>query len=97
MREIYTICAILLLIGIIDLPIRYYTFLRIVVTIVAVTIILKESQNKNNFWMLLFIAIAIVFNPLIPVYLYNKAIWIPIDIVTVASFLTYGFINKKNT
>ena len=68
--------AILLFLGIFSLPYDYYKLLRVIVFISALYLI---SQNKNE-WVYIFLGIAILFNPLLPIYL-SKGIWIPIDIV----------------
>ena len=87
--------AILLFIGIANLPIGYYTFLRIIVTISAVAILSAEIKNGLNFWVIIFGLISIVFNPILPVYLDNKSIWIPIDFVTAIFFLIKIFTLKQ--
>ena len=69
-----------------DLPIGYYTFVRIIITIGAVCIIVNEPVKDLNFWRVAFGLIAIVFNPIIPVYLHDKAIWMPIDIIAAILF-----------
>lgn len=86
MKYLLCICAGLLLLAIANLPIGYYTFLRIIVTIGAIVVIIGEFEKGLSIWIILFGIIAILFNPIIPVYLYNKAIWIPIDIATAIIF-----------
>jgi hypothetical protein len=96
-KTLLLICTGLLFIALADLPIGYYTFLRIVVTIGAVSVIVTEFENGINFWIIVFGIIAIVFNPLIPVYLNNKDIWMPIDILAAILFLIKSFTNKIKT
>jgi hypothetical protein len=93
-KTLLLICTGLLFIALADLPIGYYIFLRIVVTIGAVSVIVTEFENGINFWIIVFGIIAIVFNPLIPVYLNNKDIWMPIDILAAILFLIKSFTNK---
>tara|TARA_B100000795_G_C22648230_1_gene379232 strand:- start:273 stop:572 length:300 start_codon:yes stop_codon:yes gene_type:complete len=96
MKNILLIIAGLLFLAIIDLPIGYYTFLRILVTIGAVGIIIKEIENGITFWIIIFGIITILFNPLIPIYLNDKSAWIPIDIITAVLFLIKSFtLNKQ--
>jgi|TARA_B110000902_G_scaffold257870_1_gene326681 hypothetical protein len=96
-KTLLLICTGLLFIGLADLPIGYYTFLRIVVTIGAVSVIVTEFENGINFWIIVFGIIAIVFNPLIPIYLNNKDIWMPIDVLAAILFLIKSFTNKIKT
>ena len=86
MRILLLICTGLLLLALVDLPIGYYTLLRVVVTIGAVAVIVTEFDKGLNFWNFLFGLIAIIFNPLIPIYLGDKDAWIPIDIITAVFF-----------
>ena len=69
MKALLFICSGLMFIGLMDLPIGYYTFLRIVVTIGSVAVVLTELENGLNFWVITFGIIAILFNPFIPIYL----------------------------
>ena len=81
--------------GLIDLPIGFYTLLRIVVTIGSVAVVVTEFENGINFWVITFGLIAILFNPLIPVYLNNKSAWVPIDIIGGIIFVIKSFTLKQ--
>lgn len=95
MKYLLSLCAILLLLCIGDLPIGYYTLVRIVVTIGAVCVIVNESNKDLNFWQVSFGLIAIIFNPVIPVYLHDKSIWLPIDIIAAVLFIIKLLILKS--
>lgn len=94
MRKLFILCAAILFIAIFDLPNTYYTFLRILITVGAILAISLEIKKDVNPWGISFIIIALFFNPLIPVYLYKKNIWMPIDILTGLFFLLYAFKDK---
>ncbi len=96
MKTLLLICAGLLLLAIADMPIGYYTFLRIVVTIGAVAVVVYEFENGFNFWLFAFGFIAIFFNPLVPVYLNDKDMWMPIDFAAAILFGIKSFSIKKN-
>jgi hypothetical protein len=95
MKMLFLFCACLLLISIADLPIGYYTLLRIIVTIGSVAVVVTEFENGLNFWVITFGVIAIIFNPLMPIYLNNKSAWIPIDIICGIFFLIKSFTIKQ--
>ena len=97
MKYLLLICSILLFIALADLPIGYYTFLRIVITIGAIAVIVAEYKNGFSFWVITFGLIAIIFNPLIPIYLNNKDTWVPIDIMVAILFIIKSFTNKAKT
>ena len=96
MKRASIVCGILLLLGIAQLPIGYYTFLRIAVTLCAIGIIVTEIKKTNALRLILFVIIVVVFNPVIPVYLYQKTIWIPIDVAAAVVFIVYGLKYKKH-
>lgn len=91
MKGMLFIVAIALLLALAPLPIGYYTFLRIAVTVTAAIIITKELKAGMTIWFILFGITAIVFNPIFPIYLYQKSLWMPIDIVAAILFFSYSF------
>lgn len=91
MKGILLIVVIALLLALAPLPIGYYTFLRILVTISSIFIIAKEVKIGFTIWCILFGITALIFNPIIPIYLYQKSPWMPIDIVAAMLFLSYSF------
>ncbi len=64
----------MLFIAVLPLGSGYYDLLRLVVSVAAAVNIFRGS--------FIFIPILILFNPIIPVYLYDKAVWAIIDIVS---------------
>ncbi|MGL5912800.1 MAG: DUF6804 family protein [Bacteroidales bacterium] len=95
MKALLITCAGLLLLSIADLPIGYYTFLRIVVTIASIVVIVAELKNGLTFWIMAFGVMAILFNPLMPFYFNDKSVWIPIDIISAIIFLIKSFTLKQ--
>lgn len=96
MKYLLLICAGLLFISLAELPIGYYTLLRIVITIGSVAVVVNEFENGFNFWVIAFGITAIIFNPIIPVYLNDKDAWMPIDILVAILFLIKAFSTKTN-
>lgn len=96
MRTLLLICTGFLLLALVNLPIGYYTLLRIVVTIGAGAVVITEFENGINFWVIVFGLIAILFNPLIPVYLGDKEAWMPIDLIAAILFGVKSFTTKSN-
>ncbi|MBI9073352.1 MAG: hypothetical protein JEY94_17250 [Melioribacteraceae bacterium] len=84
MKSLKIVCIVLLLLGTMKLPYGYYTFLRIAITIVSGIFAFqnfeKMDTQNNKIWMIIFGAIVILFNPLIPIYL-SKGTWAIIDIL----------------
>ncbi len=94
-RIISVICAILLFMAVLKAPREYYWLLRTVVSIGAVLVIFKNIAT--TYWVLLFLIVAILFNPIFPIYLYKKVLWMPLDIITGLLFLIEIITNKPKT
>ncbi|GAA4163947.1 hypothetical protein GCM10022217_33730 [Chryseobacterium ginsenosidimutans] len=94
MKPFLTFCALCCFIGIFRLPIEYYTFLRILVSIGALLVLYNTLSFKQHYFSIIFLVILILFNPVFPIYLYRKSVWIPIDTITGILFLLINFIEK---
>ncbi|MGI9581298.1 DUF6804 family protein [Chryseobacterium sp. RRHN12] len=95
MKPFLTFCALCCFIGIFRLPIEYYTFLRILVSLGALLVLYNTLSSGQHYFSIIFLVILILFNPVFPMYLYRKSIWIPIDTITGALFLLINFIERK--
>ena len=62
-------------------PYGYYMLLRLIVCGVAVYGAIQAHTRGLEGWVWVLGGVAILFNPLIPVYL-NKAVWVLIDLIT---------------
>jgi len=81
-RTLLIVASVALFIAIIPVwPYGYYTFLRLLVCGVAAYLAYATHKNMDilSSHKVSLIIIAVLFNPLIPVYLVRE-IWIPIDI-----------------
>lgn len=95
MKPFLTFCALCCFAGIFKLPIEYYTFLRILVSLGALLVLYHTLSSGQHYSSIIFLIILILFNPVFPIYLYRKSIWIPIDTITGALFLLINFIERK--
>jgi len=77
--------GVMLILAILNLPYGYYTFLRLGITISAGIFTYYFYESKETIWTVVFGAIALLFNPIVPVYL-DKSTWVLIDIVTAIVF-----------
>jgi hypothetical protein len=77
--------ALLLLIALGDHPYGYYTFLRWAVCTAAIVVAWVAWRSDVEWAMWPFIGIAILFNPLVPVYL-QRSTWQPIDVICALAF-----------
>jgi len=82
------IASILLFLAVFPWPYGYYTFLRVVITGMAIYYaywLYQVRQKGFYFWSL--IAIIVLFNPIIPVYLISKLLWGIVDVIVAGFFI----------
>lgn len=94
MKPFFTLCAICCFVAVFRLPIEYYTILRILISMGALLVLYNAVRFKQYYFSLIFLFILILFNPVFPIYLYRKSIWIPMDIITGILFLLIAFVEK---
>lgn len=92
-KNIASVTALLLLFALAPLPYGYYTFLRIFASIAFFYLTLHEYKRGGKKMVLLFLALTILFQPLLPIFL-TKGIWMVIDVL-VAIFL-FIYANNKS-
>ncbi|MFH1182739.1 MAG: DUF6804 family protein [Candidatus Moraniibacteriota bacterium] len=87
------IASIMLLLTFLDWPSGYYTLLRIAVTGISVyyAFYTYSVQKKLDVWFWILVAIAVLFNPIFPIYLYDKSIWWIIDIATAVLLISMAY------
>lgn len=94
MKTLYIICCIILGIALLPISGGFYTLVRIIVTIGAVAATIQNSSNGINIWSIIYGGMAILFNPLVPVYLHDKGAWVMIDIIAIILFIIQIVRNK---
>ena len=67
-------------------PYGYYILLRWITCITSILVTLQAFEKNINWAKVVFIVIAILFNPLAPIYL-SRSTWIPLDIVIAILFI----------
>jgi len=88
------ISGIMLLIALVRLPYGYYIALRWIVAVFSAISAFDALNKRKSGWVWVFIGIAIMYNPIVPVHL-TKAIWSPINILTaIIFFASIGVVNE---
>ncbi len=68
----------------------FYQVLRwLICSFSAWTSVNIYQKASKSFWLMIFIALAIIFNPVLPLK-FDEEIWVPIDIVTALIFIAYA-------
>ena len=87
-REVQLCIGLLLLVALFNLPYGYYQFLRLSVLAGALFCIWKSLVEKRMLWSIVFCGLAILFNPLKPVYLQREE-WMWVDVVVALIFISF--------
>ena len=87
---VWLIPTILLVVATVRLPYGYYTLTRIVVCGIAAwfAIVGWNDSQMSRVWSAAFALIAILFNPVMPIYL-KRGTWFYFDILTAVAFLVH--------
>ncbi len=87
----YFLVAGLSVIALAPLPYGFYMFLKIAVSACAgMTAYLKFHTGQRGVLVWIFVALAILFNPIVPVHL-TKEIWMFFNIVSASLFFFQGY------
>ena len=91
------IAIIFLLLTFFDWSYSFYKILRIIITVVAAyyAYCLYKTLKRTDFWFWVLVGTAILFNPIFPIYLYDKTIWGIIDIAVAIFFIVLIIKFKK--
>jgi hypothetical protein len=87
MKYIWYIAAGMLFLGAVSMPSGYYDLLRFVICGAGAFAAFQNYEDDNQSWAIVFGIIALVFNPFIPLYIYDKFTWLVIDIIAGVLFI----------
>ena len=92
-KDIFWIAPIVVLvIALFPLPIGYFTLSRLVVSACALYYAIQFHKRNNTTYTWIYGFLVVLYNPVIPIYLYEKFIWVVVNIITIYIF----YKNKKN-
>ncbi len=94
MKIIKILISFLLLLAVFGLPYAFYIFLRIIVFTSMIFFIFTEYKTIDKWITFIYVILAVLFNPIIPVYL-TKEIWFYIDILSAISILIIVIVSWK--
>lgn len=86
-KSFLIISGLTLILAIFPLPYAYYQFLRIFIFFSAGFVSFKFLEQKLIPWVFVFGTIALIFNPIVPIYL-DKSSWVVIDFIFALLFFS---------
>jgi len=92
----FKLAVIIILLGALgSCPYAYYQILRWIVCAVGIYSSYLAYQSKKIIWAWIFGIIAVLFNPILPIY-FIREIWQPIDVIVAVIFIIAMFVKFKN-
>lgn len=102
------IAAVLLIIASYNQSSNYYSWLRILIFIISIYSLYESKvtydilgfnaftrNEQKGIYILFFLTLAVLFNPLVPIYFYDKSIWNYIDFAGIIIFISSFFSSNK--
>lgn len=80
-RVLSLVAAVLLVVALLPWPYEYYTALRVIVAVASVVLAVAAFRAKQTGWALAAIAVAVLFNPILPIWL-DRGIWAILDVAS---------------
>ena len=77
------LAAAAVVVGILPLPYAYYQLLRVLLCAACVYYVLRLGREADGLMVVLG-GLALLYNPVVPVHLRSKPLWICINVATVA-------------
>lgn len=87
MKVIWYIAAGMLFLGAVSMPSGYYDLLRFAICGAGAFAAFTNYEDNNQGWAIAFGIIALIFNPFIPLYIYDKFTWMVLDIIAGILFI----------
>lgn len=80
-KSLFLVNSIVLFVACLPMPYGFYPFIRTVVCLISILIIYNYLHKNKSFDQIIILGlIVILFNPLFPIFLNNKLLWIIIDL-----------------
>jgi hypothetical protein len=86
--------AILLLLCLFHMPYSYYQIFRFIAVVGFAILAYYEYERKNIPLVIVFVALALLFQPLVKVPL-GRQVWIIIDVIVAAGLVVTVFVGKQ--
>ena len=90
-----SVATVLVAIGLGDLPYGYYMLLRLYICGASLFLLLGANLVLKNWQRWVLIGFVVLYNPVFPIYLGEKGLWIVLNILTVVLFWMLRFVRRR--
>jgi hypothetical protein len=74
------------IVGLFPMPYDYYMLSRVVICLTAALGFARAVEREKHAWLWVFGAVAVLYNPVLPVRLGVKAVWVVLNLATLVLF-----------
>jgi hypothetical protein len=85
------VCTLAVGLGLLRMPFGYYTLLRIVLCLAGAVGIAAARRRDSYVWLWVYGALAVLYNPILPLKLGNKGLWIGLNIISLGCLWVGAF------
>lgn len=86
-RNFFWLAPLLVMgIGILPMPYEYYNLSRLVVCGCSLFFIFNLLKEKDILFAWIFGLLAVLYNPIVPIHLYQKELWMVVNAITAIIF-----------
>lgn len=75
-------CTCAVGVGLFDMPFGYYTLLRVVLCLASAVGVAAARKRADPLWSWVYAALAVIYNPIFPLKLGSKSLWIGLNVLT---------------
>ena len=87
-KDIFWVAPLVVLgIGLFPMPYGYYFLSRLVVFVCAIYFAMQLNSQSDTTMVWVFGFFALLYNPIIPIHLGSKGLWIVVNLVTAVVFV----------
>ena len=87
-KDIFRIAPLVVMgIGLLPMPYGYYFLSRLVVFVCAIYFAMQLNSQSDTTMVWVFGFFALLYNPIIPIHLGSKGLWVIVNVVTAVVFV----------
>lgn len=83
---LWVLCAIstlMVALGLFAFPYSFYMLLRVVICLTAIVGLSRAGVRKLSNWLWIYAVAAVLYNPIVPIRLGSKPMWIALNVATI--------------
>ena|SRR5438093_11567623 len=76
------VSTLAVVLGLARMPFGYYTLLRVVLCLTSAVGVAASRRQRDSAWLWVYGVLVVLYNPILPVHLGAKRLWIGVNVLT---------------